>query len=46
MNGQDLFFCLEKNVPFDQIIEAKARAAAETGDCFVSAIELINQNMV
>ncbi len=34
MDGLDLFDALDREVPFDAVIERKARRAAETGQSF------------
>lgn len=41
VNGQDLYFILEGQMPLDQVIRLKARRAAETGEVMVSVQQLL-----
>jgi hypothetical protein len=41
INGQDLYFILDGEMPLDQVIRLKARHAAETGEVMVSVQQLL-----
>jgi len=41
MSGQDLYFIVEKQYPICEVIEKKARRAAETGEFYVSVYQLM-----
>ena len=42
MEGKDIFQMLEQRVPFDEVIERKARRAVETGRPFIPLSELFS----
>ncbi len=41
INGQDLFFVVDGQIPLDEVIRLKARRAAETGEIMVSVQQLL-----
>ncbi len=40
MNGYDLYEMLDRNIPFDHVVDKKARRAVETGSPFISVRDL------
>ena len=42
ISGQDLFLSLERRFPLDQLIQKKARLAAETGQFYVPVEKILN----
>jgi hypothetical protein len=43
MDGLDIFDCLERELPLNHVLSAKARHMAETGQAFVRVRELFSQ---
>jgi hypothetical protein len=45
VTGQDIYFVLEGGISLDQMIQLKARKAAEEGRAFISVQELMSSNL-
>ena len=41
INGQDLFFVVDGQMPLDEVIRLKARRAAETGEVMIPVQQLL-----